>query len=140
MYLVRLVYTSLINENFSPQDIAHILESAKFHNKRKHLTGVLCFNRKIFLQCLEGSRANVNDTYHRILNDHRHKNIVMLDYQEIAKREFQNWSMGYIPESEMTDELNIKYSGNNEFNPYEMSGESAHQLMIELSLSIPTQD
>lgn len=40
--------------------------------------------------------------------------------------------MGYMPESSLTAPMNLKYSGKSEFIPYEMSGESAHQMMLEL--------
>ena len=93
---------------------------------------MLCFNRKYFLQCLEGSRTNVNNAYHKILNDNRHSRIVMLDYKEITMREFSDWAMGYMPESSLTAPTNLKYSGKSEFIPYEMSGESAHQMMLAL--------
>lgn len=62
----------------------------------------------------------------------------MLDNKEIMTREFDKWQMGYIPESSLTKPINLKYSGNPEFDPYEMSGESAHQLMLALRDSVPT--
>lgn len=130
MYLVRLVYASSIGESFNPDDIEQILESARKNNKRENVTGLLCFNRKYFLQCLEGSRAKVNRIYHSILNDNRHKDIIILDYKEIVGREFDRWSMGYVPESSLTEPVNLKYSGGNQFKPYEMSGDSANQMML----------
>jgi hypothetical protein len=132
MFLTRLVYASTISENFSSSDIEEILKSARKHNKINNVTGMLCFNRKFFLQCLEGSRTKVNEAYHKILNDNRHSKIVLLDYKEIDMREFSNWSMGFMPESSLTAPINLKYSGRGEFLPYEMSGESAHQMMLEL--------
>ncbi len=138
MYLTRLVYTSTISEVFSSNDIDNILATARENNEKNNVTGLLCFNRKYFLQCLEGSRRKVNETYHRILNDPRHSNIIMLDYCEIITREFNQWSMGYMPESSLTRPLNLKYSGNSDFSPYEMSGESAHQMMLSLKDSVPT--
>lgn len=101
------------------------------------MTGLLCFNNK-FLQCLEGSRQAVNDTYHHILNDDRHSNIIMLNYTEIIVREFEQWSMGYMPQSSMTSPITLKHSGTPNFAPYEMSGESAHCLMLALKESIRT--
>jgi hypothetical protein len=139
MYLVRLVYTSRVDDTFEPVDIEKILESARKHNQRKSVTGMLCFNQKYFLQCLEGSRSAVNDTYHSILNDKRHTDIMMLNYGEIIAREFEQWTMGYMPESSLTSHLNIKYSGSTAFNPYEMSGESTHNLMLALRDTIPVQ-
>ena len=132
MFLTRLVYASTISEDFNCDDIEDILAVARKNNKQNNITGMLCFNRKYFLQCLEGSRTNVNNAYHKILNDNRHSRIVMLDYKEITMREFSAWAMGYMPESSLTAPTNLKYSGKSEFIPYEMSGESAHQMMLEL--------
>ena len=137
MFLTRLIYVSAKSENFDKSDIQEIIEVAKEQNGKNHVTGMLCFNRKYFLQCLEGSRNNVNQTYHRILNDPRHTNIVMLDYKEISVRDFSDWSMGYVPESSLTEPTNIKFSGTPEFDPYEMSGESAHEMMLELKEVVP---
>ncbi len=137
MYLVRLVYVSSISADFEPDDLNKILESAKHNNKKNFVTGLLGFNRKIFLQCLEGSRAKVNETYHRILKDSRHDKIIMLDYREIIEREFDDWSMGFIPESSLTTNINLRFSGDDVFDPYEMSGESAHRLMVALKDCVP---
>ena len=138
MFLTRLVYTSTVSEGFSSADIEAILKSARKHNQQNNITGALCFSKNYFLQCLEGSREKVNQTYHRILNDKRHQRIIMLDYEEIGEREFSQWTMGYIPESSLTAPINLKFSGTPEFDPYEMSGESAHGLMKALSDTIPT--
>jgi len=132
MYLVRLIYTSEISDGFGPNDIEDILEKAKKKNAECNVTGLLCFNSTHFMQCLEESRKAVNATYHRILNDKRHRNIIMLNYCEIAEREFEKWSMGYIPYSKLTTPLNIKYSGTSDFNPLAMSAGSAHKLMLAL--------
>jgi hypothetical protein len=137
MFLTRLVYTSTITEEFVPSDLDDILSNARVENDKVNVTGMLCFNRKYFLQCLEGSRTHVNKTYHKILNDKRHDRIIMLDYKEIVSREFGQWSMSYVPESSLTSPTNIRYSGTPDFNPYEMSGESAWQMMVALKDVIP---
>jgi hypothetical protein len=140
MYLVRLVYASkVVNEQFSADDIKQVLESARKNNSKYNLTGLLCFSSKYFLQCLEGPRMNVNQTYQRILADTRHKDILLLDYQEIDRREFANWGMGYVPQSSLTRPLNLKYSGSPEFDPFDMSGESCHQLLLESRGLVPVQ-
>lgn len=137
MFLVRLVYTSAVETGFDSAEVENILAKARQCNAENYVTGLLCFNSKFFLQCLEGSRSKVNKTYHRILNDPRHHNIIMLDYKEIIEREFSEWTMGYMPESSLTQPINTRYSGTPQFNPYEMSGESAHQLMIALRDTVP---
>ncbi|MFM2590307.1 BLUF domain-containing protein [Vibrio sp. TBV020] len=138
MFLTRLIYASSIAEGFNISDVENIIYSARENNSRLDVTGLLCFNQNYFLQCLEGSRTNVNHVYQQILNDHRHTKIIMLDYREISVREFSNWAMGYVPSTSMTAPINLRYSGSSEFNPYAMSGNSAHVLMLELRSSIPT--
>ncbi len=137
MYLTRLIYTSTISASFSADSIEDILTCARRNNQKNDVTGMLCFNRKYFLQCLEGKREAVNSTYNTILNDPRHSHIVMLDYKEVTTREYGEWSMGYMPESGFTSALNLKYTGTPGFNPYEMLGESAHQMLLAMKELVP---
>ena len=137
MYLVRMVYASRVTEGFNENEIESILTSARKNNTKSSVTGILCFNHNYFLQCLEGSRRKVNATYHSILNDPRHNEIILLDYKEIVEREFSEWNMGYMPESSLTKPITMRFSGSPDFNPFDMSGESAHQLMITLSKTVP---
>ncbi|MAC47526.1 MAG: blue light sensor protein [Oceanospirillum sp.] len=136
MYLVRLIYCSAVTHELNMQEVEQIISTAKENNGKVEVTGLLCFNRKYFLQCLEGARTNVNKVYHNILNDPRHHQVVLLEYDEISRREFSDWAMGYVPESDLTKPLCIKYSGNSEFNPYEMRGESCLGMMLELRNSV----
>ncbi len=136
MFLVRLIYASKISSGFGPKDIENILQSARTYNVKTNVTGMLCFSNDYFLQCLEGSRTAVNNTYQQILNDKRHQNVIMLNYTQIPEREFEKWSMGYVPQSKLTESLNLKFSGSIDFNPFKMSGESAYLLMLALKDSI----
>lgn len=138
MFLTRLIYASTITENLGQSTIEEILHIARLNNAKNHITGLLCFNNAFFLQCLEGSRTHVNETYKTILSDNRHTNIIMLDYKEISYREFSDWTMGYIPTSSLSAPINLKYSGSSEFNPYAMSGPSAYKMLLELKKSLPS--
>ncbi|CAM4113559.1 BLUF domain-containing protein [Pseudoalteromonas byunsanensis] len=138
MFLTRLIYASTIGDNFSQHSIEGILEAARCKNMKHNITGVLCFNCDYFLQCLEGPRADVNETYKRILNDDRHHSVVMLDYREIDSRDFSDWSMGYVPSSTISVPINLKFSEAADFNPYLMSGASAYMMLKALKQSVPT--
>ncbi|MEE4244710.1 MAG: BLUF domain-containing protein [Kangiellaceae bacterium] len=138
MFLVRTIYVSEIVNGFDADEVEKILIASRKNNKKVHVTGLLVFSNNYFIQCLEGSRTAVNSIYHTIMKDPRHENVIMLDYSEIITREFGSWSMGYIPTSSVTSELNMRYSGNPDFNPYEMKGESVHKLLIDLSNTLPT--
>jgi hypothetical protein len=40
--------------------------------------------------------------------------------------------MAYLPEKKLTTSINLKFSESSQFNPYKMSGESTHKMMLEL--------
>lgn len=137
MYLTRLIYCSQpvldSTGKFDSNTIETILQSARVNNAKLGVTGLLCFDNHYFLQCLEGRRKHVNAIYQAILHDQRHSDVLLLSYEEIFERDFDSWAMAYIPDNLISKPINIKYSGNNEFNPSEMSAESCHRLMRELS-------
>lgn len=132
MFLVRLIYASQIVGNFSQNDIQQIIQSAQDNNKRAEVTGLLCFNRKYFLQVLEGSRSQVNALYHHILQDPRHTEVILLSYQEVDQREFDQWHMAYVPEAGIKGDVCQRYSSQKAFNPFQMSGMSCLKMLLEL--------
>jgi hypothetical protein len=133
MYLVQLCYASDASYALEPEDIKNIHATAQENNRDLGVTGALFFHNGHFLQCLEGSRACVNKIYHMIVNDKRHKNIVLLTYQDIHERQFNRWDMGLIDDKNLIEVLSIKYSGVKAFNPHHMSGLAANRLMVQLS-------
>ncbi len=130
--MVRLIYTSTITDKFEVSDIARILKIAREKNKAIDVTGLLSFNRRFFLQCLEGERDQVNQIYHKIATDPRHKTPVIIDYQEITHREFDVWSMGYLQDVESLRELFYKHTKSINFDPYKMNGDNAKALLIDI--------
>lgn len=96
------------------------------------MTGMLCFSRKYFLQCLEGSRSKVNSRYQKILADSRHEKAIILSYSEITARDFNGWDMAYLAESTMTEAMILHHSGSPDFNPFEMGASSARALLMNL--------
>ncbi|PMG04394.1 blue light sensor protein [Vibrio breoganii] len=139
MVLTRLIYISTLSPTCDSHTLDDILATSRKYNQQSHLTGLLSHNNKYFLQCLEGSRQAVNSTYNRILEDERHGNVQILYFQEIHTRVFGDWSMGDIPESYLTALINLQFSGTPDFNPYEMSGESAFQMLLELKQRLPSE-
>lgn len=132
MQLIRLIYAST-NNGLDEEIIEEILSVANTHNASKQITGLLCFSRKYFLQCLEGSRTNVNILYNKICQDKRHSKILLIDYQEIGYRYFPVWAMKYFPQSQFSKNLCLKYSTGGEFNPYLFSQKNASLFVEELA-------
>jgi hypothetical protein len=73
----------------------------------------------------------VNNLYSTITRDPRQREAVILDYRQIDERDFAEWSMGYVPNTRLTRPMILKYPGQEVFNPFQMSGGRAHELMKE---------
>ncbi len=130
--LVRLLYVS---RAVSPDDadITHaILSQARSHNLSNGITGILCYGGGIFLQAIEGGRTSVSDLYNHITNDKRHKDVVLLHYEEITERRFGGWTMGQVNLSKINTSIVLKYSEKPELDPYAVSGKVSLALLEEL--------
>jgi hypothetical protein len=93
--LVRLLYASRAVDP-SPDVIEDILAQSRQFNPSCGITGILCYGGGIFLQALEGGRMAVSDLYGHIQKDPRHKDVVLLHYEEISERRFGGWTMGQV--------------------------------------------
>ena len=118
--LVQLTYASRTAGILGASDVKDILAASKRNNTPIGVTGALCLNNGIFLQQLEGDKAEVNALYHRILRDERHRDPAILDFAEIAHRRFGGWSMGLLSSVEENRQVFLKYSVSREFDPYTM--------------------
>lgn len=129
--LIRLIYASRAR-SMGPMDIKDILASSRRNNTRLGVTGALCLSNGIFLQCLEGDRMVVNTLYHRILQDARHHDPAILDFQEIVSRQFGAWSMGLVSTVADNQAIFLKYATGAQFDPYEMRPETLRAFFTEL--------
>ena len=130
--LVRLLYVSRAVEPESAQAIDAILASARNHNLAQGITGILCYGGGIFLQAIEGGRGPVNVLYNQIVSDPRHKDVVLLHYEEISERHFGGWTMGHVRLDKLNPSIVLKYSETAELDPYAVSGQVSFSLLEEL--------
>ena len=129
--LVRLIYASRAVDN-SPAAIDAIVKSARQHNHEQGVTGVLVYGGGVFMQALEGGRQKVSDLYGTIQRDARHKDVVLLHYEEIAERRFGGWTMGLVNVGRVNASILLKYSERAELDPYSVSGKVSMALLEEL--------
>jgi Sensors of blue-light using FAD len=130
--LVRLMYASRAVPAVDQEELISILKKSKANNAKVGVTGALCFSEGIFMQVLEGGRNAVSALYHRIAADARHKDVVLLAYQEIDERRFAGWSMGQVNMSRLNPALLLKYSECAKLDPYAVSGKVSMALFDEL--------
>ena len=130
--LVRLMYASRATEAINQDALQSILKKSVANNPRAGVTGVLCFSGDIFLQVLEGGRSKVSALYNRIAQDPRHRDVVLLSYEEIGERSFAGWAMGQVNLSRLNTALLLKYSEAAVLDPYAVSGKVSMALFNEL--------
>ena len=93
MSLTRLIYFSEWDRSTS-LDLDDLLRKSRTNNTAANVSGFLFFDGLYFVQALEGQRCDVSNTYHRIVTDTRHKNLILITSMEIRSRLFAGWSMG----------------------------------------------
>ncbi len=129
--LVRLLYASRALDT-SPEAIESILHQSRAHNPDCGVTGVLCYGGGIFLQALEGGRMAISDLYGHIQRDTRHKDVVLLHYEEISERRFAGWTMGEVNMTRINASILLKYAEKPALDPYAVSGTVSLALLEEL--------
>lgn len=132
--LVRLLYASRAVAT-STEEIEAIIAECRKYNPVGGITGILCYGGGVFLQALEGGRKEVNELYAKILMDHRHRDVIILQYDEIAERRFGGWTMGQVNLAKTNAHILLKYSEKAELNPYHVSGKVSLALLEELMAS-----
>ena len=130
--LVRLLYASRASDTMTAATLAAVMTQSKTNNAKSGVTGVLCLSEGIFLQVLEGGRNAVSALYNRIAADARHRDVVLLNYQEINQRCFAGWSMGEVNMARLNPALLLKYSETATLDPYAVSGAVSMALFEEL--------
>ena len=104
--LHNLIYCSLARPNMDPAEIQKIIATAKHHNPRYGITGLLVYGSGIFFQWLEGPKDNVIRLMNIIGEDPRHLNVVVLsEEEEIRDRLFPDWDMELVEAAEIGDVL-----------------------------------
>jgi hypothetical protein len=129
--LVRLLYASRA-VNTSADAIDAILAQSRQSNPLCGITGILCYGGGIFLQAIEGGRMAVSELYGHIQRDARHKDVVLLHYEEISERRFGGWTMGQVNMSRINVSILLKYAEKPELDPYAVSGKVSLALLEEL--------
>ena len=129
--LVRLLYASRAVDS-SDTAIDDILTRSRHYNPTLGITGILCYGGGIFLQAIEGGRNPVSDLFGHIQKDVRHKDVILLHYEEITERRFGGWTMGKVNLAKINHSILLKYSERPELDPYAVSGKVSLALLEEL--------
>ena len=99
----NIVYCSRAVHDMDKEALEKIIATAKYHNPRFGITGLLVFGSGIFFQWLEGPKDNVSSLFKIICADPRHSNVVLLTKEdEIRERLFPNWDMELVAATDIS--------------------------------------
>jgi hypothetical protein len=110
--VIHLVYASVATQEFHPSQLTDLLRQSRAANERANITGMLLYTERSFFQVLEGEPAAVDKLSRKIQADPRHKGMIVIIREPIARRSFEEWSMGFSAVS--FDEL-TQIVGKNDF-------------------------
>jgi len=130
--LVRCLYASRPAQPLTGPFLDGILEQSRKNNPALGITGLLCVSDNLFIQVIEGGRDEVCDLFNAIVRDDRHQQVRLLIYEEIAERQFGNWTMGQVSISKLNPAMLLKYFKRAELDPFEGSGKATLALLADL--------
>ncbi len=94
--LEQVVYVSSSQGMLPPGELRDILKVSRRNNARDEITGLLLYEDGNFFQLLEGEHDKVEACFERIGGDPRHSGVIVILREEIKRRSFDDWSMGYV--------------------------------------------
>ncbi len=92
---ISLVYVSVASHFMTDDELKALIETCRTLNAQKNITGMLLYRDGYFIQALEGEESAVIALYEKITTDPRHTKCLIVHRQEIAKRYFSRWAMGF---------------------------------------------
>ncbi len=136
MNLSRIIYYSERNASVA-LDVRQLLATCHKNNARDGLTGFLHYNGFYFLQVIEGGRAQLSSTYHRIASDARHANIVLVSCLDVRERLFPTWSMGlHEGMNDRTKEIFMRYFASSKVDPETINADSLLDVLQDIASEV----
>ncbi|HEX2801578.1 MAG TPA: BLUF domain-containing protein [Phenylobacterium sp.] len=123
-----MAYLSTARVSFTQRDLDDILAASHRNNRRRGVTGMLCYYDGSFLQFLEGDATDVDAVYGHIASDPRHTGLISLYRQEIQQRLFSDWSMALARVDVIDPEQRAFCKG---LRDLELGGAKEHRELVE---------
>ena len=135
--LHQLAYVSSSRSPLDQATLSDILEVSQRSNAKDQITGVLMYHDKFFFQILEGEQAAVEDCYYRrILRDPRHSNMSLTWSDDVERRTFSDWLMGYAGPDEIGQFTRGKFHSLEHLKTDKDLNEPVKHVALELALLI----
>ena len=94
--MYHIVYLSEVVGELSEAELRELLVRWRRKNAQLDVTGLLLYSQGQVLQVLEGGRQPIEQLFEQIAADCRHTAVVKLADGPTTRREFADWSMGFL--------------------------------------------
>ena len=131
--LSRLIYASTVTTPLDPAKINLLLSQARLRNGLRGISGLLVFDSKYFLQAIEGSQRELSSLYSLLVNDPRHRDLMLLKFGAIESRIFPSWNMAFAPADAAHRAVFGRRMAGPRFDPYTLDGATAEALLIDFA-------
>lgn len=132
----QIIYTSTATKNVNIDVVNDLLTQCVSKNNEFDISGMILFDGKQFLQCIEGNEVQVNQLKENIFKDPRHENIHLIGETEITKRLFSQWCMGYLNHERAIKQVFFEVTGSEDYTLQNLSYQKAKLILLKLSFMI----
>lgn len=91
----QLTYVSSASDEMDEGQLINLLDKARAFNQQHGITGLLLYQKRNIIQVIEGGDSEVDALFNKIKIDIRRKGIIVLLEEEVGKRFFSEWAIGY---------------------------------------------
>lgn len=130
--MIRLLYHSEITSHMDEHEVQAIVEKANVNNAKENVTGLLLWDGRYFLQCLEGEEKAVYSLYNKIKEDKRHAKVALTGLIKIRFRMFEKWNMGLVGKESLSEEVLQTTLDTNALDPKKLDFYQAENLFLKL--------
>jgi hypothetical protein len=120
------------NDRAMLTNLREIVSASQRNNSRDGITGFLIFDKTWFIQILEGTQAQVSETYTRIARDPRHATATIVDARNVPARSFPNWTMGGAMRTPEVEEVYLQHGIGSVIDPVRLKSAQVVNLALDL--------
>lgn len=132
----QIIYVSTASLDVELGDVQKIISEAIPFNKSVGITGLLAYNGKYFIQCMEGEDEAIDNLYNKVALDKRHCDVQTIGYKQISQRSFDDWNMGLVNDSNVIADVIEDECEFREFDVYNFEYFQAHNILRKLSFLV----
>lgn len=130
--LSTLIYCSRVSPDLNVAQLYDIMAYSNHYNSVRHITGILVFNSRHFLQAIEGDHTEILTLRDKIQRNPFHVDFFIIGHEILQFRTWANWTMNLITPNKTNQKIFEQFNNPDGFDPYRLTYAQAHALLLQL--------